>query len=169
MKNATLCRILIWAVVLAGCEASEEVVKGPYVEAAPEEPALPPEVDSEEQSGYSLPFNIPPEYREKVEELYKKAIESGEKVPDSVTEWVKQDINAIGDWEYRILDTAEVDAEKLTEELNKIGDERWECFWVEETEGGKRFYFKKAKWSYMRNAGGLVRFIPIPTGGGAGN
>lgn len=157
------------AIFMGGCGGEEEeVVKGPVI-MTPDSGTLPePEVNPEDEAGYSLPIVIPEEYLKKAEEYYRKAKESGEKVPGTVKEWLQEDISAIGDWEYRILDTAEADPEKLAEELNKIGAERWECFWVEATPEGKRFYFKKSKWSYAKNAGGLVKFIPIP-GGGGGN
>ena len=36
--------------------------------------------------------------------LYEKAKQAGEQVPKDVWEWVKQDLESMGDWEYRVIE-----------------------------------------------------------------
>ena len=87
-----------------------------------------------------------------------------------VVEWTEEDLRKIGAWEYRTLDVAyaEVgDAHEdagtgtAVEQLNELGAERWECFWVQETPDGMRFYLKRTKRSYLRYVpvGDLMRVV----------
>ena len=39
--------------------------------------------------------------------------------------------------------------EKCAEELNALGDERWEVFWIEPAPGGLRVYLKRPSVSYL--------------------
>jgi len=149
-KHLCLVTFCLVGVFCQGCNAPEAPPKG--------DDAPPPE------SEYTIP--IPEEYLKKAQEYYQKAIDSGEQVPGGVKDWVEKDLSSIGDWEYKILESEEEETEKLAGELNALGEERWECFHVEDAPGGKRFYFKKEKRSYMRNASGLFKFIPLPGGSG---
>ena len=38
-----------------------------------------------------------------IQQLYDRAKAAGEQVPGSVVEWVRQDLEKIGDWEYRVV------------------------------------------------------------------
>jgi Na+(H+)/acetate symporter ActP len=40
---------------------------------------------------------------QKVKDLYEKAKESGDYVPDDIVEWARQDIRKLGAWEYKIV------------------------------------------------------------------
>lgn len=114
-------------------------------------------------------------FGEKVEsgkKLLDEKVESGKKLLDEKVKgnkdlkgqtknWVKGDIENIGDWEYKIVafgDKAHVELEK---ELNQLGKSRWQCFWVEPTGKDKVFYFKRSKISYMQKmpAGSLLEII----------
>ena len=69
-----------------------------------------------------------------------------------IAEWTEEDLRKIGAWEYRLLEI-NYDAkspEDAVTELNELGSERWECFWVEATPEGARFYLKRSKRSYLR-------------------
>ena len=107
-------------------------------------------------------------YWRRVKELYEKAKEAGEQVPEDVVEWVKQDIRKIGTWEYKIVLIDDTNAREVENTLNKLGAERWECFWVEEGKGGKRFYLKKVRRSYLRTVptGEILKLIPLDGSGG---
>ena len=104
---------------------------------------------------------------EEVQRLYEQAKAAGEKVPGSISEWVKEDLSRIGAWEYRIetLDTAKVD--QLQARLNELGNERWDVFWVSPEKKGTqaRFYFKRPSRSYLRAipVGDILKLVP--TGG----
>ena len=125
-------------------EAELQVPRTPPLSEVPE-PALEPQTDSDLWSD--------------VERLYELARQSGAEVPSNVYDWMKQDIESYGTWEYRVLwlgdrpSTALADVER---ELNALGRERWECFWVDVSLGGPRYYFKRPVRSY-------VSAIPLPT------
>jgi hypothetical protein len=97
-----------------------------------------------------------------VHDLYKRAKESGEGVPADINDWVKQDIQKIGAWDYKIVTVDTNDPNAITEKLNALGRDRWECYWLENTETGKRCYLKKSARSYLRliPAGDLLKLIP---------
>jgi len=89
-------------------------------------------------------------YWEKVKELYQKAKESGEKVPENMTDWVTEDIKKIGTWEYKIV-YLDVEGESTwVDELNKMGNDRWECFWVEKKNKRLLLFFKRPRKSYLK-------------------
>jgi hypothetical protein len=64
-------------------------------------------------------------------------------------ERVQGDIENLGDWEYRIVEFEDTGAEALETELNALGNERWEAYWVESTRDGMRFYLKRPSISYL--------------------
>ena len=104
--------------------------------------------------------------------LFGEKVESGKKLLDEKVKgnqdlkgqtknWVKGDIENIGDWEYKIVAFADKAHPELEKELNQLGKSRWQCFWVEATEKNKVFYFKRSKISYMHKmpAGELLEII----------
>jgi hypothetical protein len=101
------------------------------------------------------------DYWQKARELYQQAKESGEQVPEDVKKWVKEDVDKIGTWEYKVVTLDEADPGQLEEELNRLGKERWNCFWVDRREEGPVMYFKRPVWSYLQRMpkGQLWRFI----------
>ncbi len=102
-------------------------------------------------------------YWKKARELYEKAKESGEKVPEDIKDWIKEDINKIGTWEYKI---AFLDAESnLEKELNKLGKDRWECFWIEKRENGLKLFLKRPVRSYLKTIPTKHLLKLIPQGG----
>jgi len=103
-------------------------------------------------------------FDEKVEsgkKLYDEKLGSGKEITNQTKNWVKGDIENIGDWEYKIVAFADKKHTELEKELNQLGNERWQCFWVEATGKDKIFYFKRAKMSYINKipAGDLLRII----------
>ena len=63
--------------------------------------------------------------------------------------WAQEDIENLGDWEYRIVELDDESPEALEAELNTLGDERWEAYWVESTRRGVRVYLKRSSISYL--------------------
>ena len=45
-----------------------------------------------------------------------------------------KDIENIGDWEYKVVSYGSKDFRALEKDLNELGKERWQCFWVEAAE-----------------------------------
>ncbi|MBI3986245.1 MAG: hypothetical protein HY343_04970 [Lentisphaerae bacterium] len=117
-------------------------------------PPAPATAASQDESGYW----------DKVKEIYGNVKASGERVPDDVVQWTKEDFKKIGTWQYRILEVKSDAAEDIEKQLNELGAERWECFWIEQTAGGKRFFLKKAGKSYLQSASRMVNILPKPGG-----
>ena len=78
---------------------------------------------------------------------------------------VQEDIENLGDWEYRIVDLSNASPEALETELNSLGNERWEAYWVEPSADGIRVYLKRPSISYLSRVplSALVRML---AGGG---
>lgn len=146
---------VVLLVLLSGCDRVPAFTVGdPITE---EVDALPDTVDvaPSEDTGQS--------YLDQLRELYDRAKGAGEEVPGDVMEWAKGDAQKIGDWDYKVVGMGE---ESVEEQLNALGEERWECFWVEPLPEGKRFYFKRPVRSYLQVAGKAAGFVPLPGGGG---
>ncbi len=63
--------------------------------------------------------------------------------------------------EYKTLDVAHTDLAALDEQLNALGQERWECYHVSEDGEGKVFYFKRRKSTAIANLTNFLRFGSI--------
>ena len=63
--------------------------------------------------------------------LYEQAKEAGETAADDVYEWAREDLEAIGDWEYKVQYFANVNHIALEKKLNELGTERWEVIWID--------------------------------------
>ncbi len=161
---------LLGLCALSSCDISEVTGKkknaetekpAPAPKSTPAGPAAPPSLAIEEITGEPKPTEES-NYWEKARELYEKAKESGEQVPDDIIEWVKEDIRRIGSWEYKILTLQIEDTEKLEMELNHLGRQRWECYWIDDRGVEKRFYFKKQRRSYLKalSTADIMKLIP---------
>jgi len=95
------------------------------------------------------------------QELYELAKAAGEQVPGSLVEWVRQDLEKIGDWEYRVVALAG-SAESMEQKLNELGQERWECFSVQADGKQTRFFLKRPAKSYVGSVpvSTLLRLLP---------
>lgn len=97
-----------------------------------------------------------------IQALYKTARDKGEKVPENTYEWVKEDLEGIGDWQYKVVDIPDSSPEDVTEKLNALGNDRWECVFIEKHDSSRRFYFKKPVRVYLKNIplSDILKFIP---------
>lgn len=95
--------------------------------------------------------------------LYQKAVESGATTATSTRAWVEEDISKMGAWVYtsRAVSTEE-DPLATVAMLNKMGREKWECFWVDKQGTATTLYFKKSPRSYISSIPfkDLVRMFP---------
>jgi len=64
-------------------------------------------------------------------------------------ERVQEDIENLGDWEYRIVELPNDSAEMQEQRLNELGNERWEVYWVQPAPDNVRFYLKRPSISYL--------------------
>ena len=105
--------------------------------------------------------------KQRVQKLYQQARESGQQVPKDALEWAQQDLNRMGDWEYKIVDLPREDPESRQARLNELGSERWEAFWMEPAGNGIRVYLKRRSKSWLEKIplSELRRLWPSGAGG----
>ena len=94
-------------------------------------------------------------------EKYGVGLDDGKSLTEKSKEWLLKDIENIGDWEYKVVSHGSKDFKALEKDLNELGKERWQCFWVEAAGEEKVFYFKRTKMSYLSKipTGALLRII----------
>lgn len=99
---------------------------------------------------------------DEVVKLYEKAKEAGERVPKDVVDWVQEDLQNIGDWEYKVVEMDAADAAAVETRLNELGEDRWDCIWIEERAGRTRFIFKRSSRAYLQHIplGDLMKLLP---------
>lgn len=86
---------------------------------------------------------------DQVKDLYEKA--KGTSDPSNAVDWAKDDIKKIGDWEYKIVVIADLETASLEQQLNELGEDRWEVFWVQPSRTETRFFLKRTARSYLRH------------------
>jgi hypothetical protein len=104
---------------------------------------------------------------DQVRAWYNEAKEAGEQVPGNIYDWIKQDLQGAGDWEYRVLQVDVAADRLLEEELNRLGSDRWECIWIQPRKQGLRLFLKRPVKSYLRNVSLPDLMKVIPVGGGS--
>lgn len=72
----------------------------------------------------------------------------GEKLDDPM-QWAADDIENLGDWEYRVETLSYSSAEELAAKLNEFGNEKWELIWLERAPGGFLAVLKKPSVSWL--------------------
>lgn len=68
---------------------------------------------------------------------------------ESPVQWATDDLENIGDWEYKVVDFSGAEPEALEETLNELGNDRWEAFWVENVRNDYRVMLKRPSRSYL--------------------
>lgn len=68
---------------------------------------------------------------------------------DEAVERVQEDIENLGDWEYRIVEFPNGPAEMQEQQLNELGNDRWEVYWVQPGTNYVRFFLKRPATSYL--------------------
>ena len=93
---------------------------------------------------------------------YERMKKSGKQWSENAKEWIKKDIKKAGTWEYKIVITKLNDLQMLEKELNELGENRWEFFWVEREEDKIIMFFKKSRTSYIRSipAKEMLKLVP---------
>ncbi len=106
-----------------------------------------------------------PDIWAEIRRLYEMAKEAGEQVPGDVADWFKQDLDRIGDWEYRLLVVSSLSNDKLEAKLNELGADRWECFAVLHDGGTIRLFLKRPVKSYLKHVPITDMWKLVPSGG----
>ena len=123
-------------------------------------------------SGLDEPKTEEKSYTEKIKEVYERGLKGakekyaetvgdGKKLTGKSKEWMLKDIENIGDWEYKVVTFGTEEAMEVEKNLNELGRERWQCFWVESNKKQKTFYFKRTKMSYLSKipTGAILRIM----------
>ena len=84
-----------------------------------------------------------------LEDLQTKYDELTQKAIDNPMQWAADDLENIGDWEYKVEEFSRADPEELEAVLNDLGDERWEVIWIEKNADGYTVFLKKPSVSYL--------------------
>ena len=82
-------------------------------------------------------------------ELQAKYDELREKELNDPVKWAADDLENIGDWEYRVETLSLDSTEEFEAALNELGDERWEVIWMEKNTVGYTVFLKKPAISYL--------------------
>ena len=84
-----------------------------------------------------------------LDELQRKYDELVKDKVDVPVEWATDDLEKIGDWEYRVESLSYSSPEDLAIQLNEFGNEKWEVIWLERTPEGFLAVLKKPSISYL--------------------
>lgn len=91
-----------------------------------------------------------------VTDTYESLRDQGLTTAGDAKEWVREDLKNINSFEYKVVSKNLSTAE---EELNQLGNARWECFAVDD----QAFYLKRRSKSYLRHVPvkDLLKFLPV--------
>ena len=68
---------------------------------------------------------------------------------DAPVKWASDDLENIGDWEYKVVDLAGIPVADWETSLNELGDERWEIVWIEAGVDGRVAILKRPAVSLL--------------------
>ena len=91
-----------------------------------------------------------PSYWETIKNKFEEIKSDNQEKSEQAKKWVEEDVKRIGDWEYKIIRVHLSNIKEIEEKLNALGNDRWECFWVEKKDEGMIFFLKKPKISYLQ-------------------
>lgn len=82
-------------------------------------------------------------------ELQNKYEELRQAKPTAAFDWASEDLKNIGDWEYKILELSG-SVTDLEDELNALGKERWQVFWIKDISANNiQVMLKRPTVSYL--------------------
>lgn len=84
-----------------------------------------------------------------LQELQAKYDELAEGKLGQPVQWASEDLENIGDWEYKVVDISRWDAERMETELNVLGDDRWEIVWIDSVAGQRVALLKRPAVSWL--------------------
>ncbi len=84
-----------------------------------------------------------------LDELQRKYDELVEDKLDDPVQWAQDDIENLGDWEYRVEDVPFVTGADFAAQLNEFGNERWEVIWLERGQDGFTVIMKRPAVSIL--------------------
>lgn len=73
---------------------------------------------------------------------------AGDRLEDPV-QWAADDLENIGDWEYKVIELGNLPVAEWEDEFNSHGDERWQMVWIDTTASGRVAVFKRPSISLL--------------------
>ncbi len=90
-----------------------------------------------------------------------EAIEDAQTKAKELRELSAHELQEIWAIEYKTIEVTHSDLAALDEQLNELGQERWECYHVSESGERKVFYFKRGKSNAIAYLTNLLRLGSI--------
>ncbi len=90
-----------------------------------------------------------------------EVIEEARTRAQELRELSAEELKEIWAIEYKTIEVTHTDLAALDEQLNELGQERWDCYHVSETREGKVFYFKRGKSNAIAYLTNLLRLGTI--------
>ena len=87
--------------------------------------------------------------RKALEDLQQKYDELVEDKLGDPVEWAAEDIENIGDWDYKVVNLSFDSPQDLENQLNELGNEKWQVIWLERSPDGFLAVLKKPSISYL--------------------
>lgn len=96
-----------------------------------------------------------------LDEMQAKYDELSQKELNDPVQWAAEDLENIGDWEYKVETLPLGSTEEFEAVLNELGNERWEVIWMERNTVGYTVFLKKPAISYLNKIplSSLGRFV----------
>ncbi len=90
-----------------------------------------------------------------------EAIEDARTKAKDLRELSAEELQEIWAIQYKTIEVMHSDLAALDEQLNELGQERWDCYHVSEDAEGKVFYFKRRKSNAIAYLTNLLRLGSI--------
>ena len=90
-----------------------------------------------------------------------EAIEDAQTKAKELRELSAEELQEIWAIEYKTIKVTHSDLAAMDEQLNELGQERWDCYHVSEDGEGKVFYFKRGKSNAIAYLTNLLRLGSI--------
>ena len=97
-----------------------------------------------------------------IKDIFKRAKDGGMTTANNVADFVKEDISKMGAWSYTQRTVTNENPQEVVNMLNRMGREKWECFWVDKQPDETTLYFKKSPKSYISSIPfkDMIRYLP---------
>lgn len=80
---------------------------------------------------------------------------------NTATEWAKEDLSKAGKWRYKVATISS--PANLQEQLDKLGDEKWECGELKEVKGETVLICKQPEMSYVAGTIHAIQGLAVGT------
>ena len=106
---------------------------------------------------------IPEDAAKWAADAFGKLKDKGMTTAANPSEWLKEDIRNMNALKYKIVKVSLDDLDALEDQLNKMGQLKWDCFHVAEKGGDTILFFKKEKRSILKNipVRDMMKLVPL--------